>query len=225
MLESSPGFIFLTALFIAFSGALIPGPFLTIDISETVRHGFKAGPLLVTGHAIAELVLVLALVLGLTRVINQEWLTASISLAGGLFLLWMAVGMIRVGRGSMSPLRPGAVAAISNSRTVLTGILASVLNPTWLIWWATIGLTLVVWAMKQGPMGLVYFFSGHILADFSWYGFVSFLVVRGRKFWGDSLHRGLLIGCGLFLIVLGVYFIFKGGQFWVGNENILALNW
>lgn len=223
MLESSPGFIFLTAFFIAFSGALIPGPFLTLNISETARHGFKAGPLLVAGHAIAELLLVLALVLGLSRVINQEWLAASVSLAGGLFLLWMAAGMIRAGRGHMSSLAPAAVGTISHSRTVVTGVLASVLNPTWLVWWATIGLTLVIWAMKQGPMGLVYFYSGHILADFSWYGLVSFLVVRGRKFWGDSLHRALLVGCGSFLVVLSLYFLFKGVQFWVAHGNILVL--
>jgi len=217
LLESSPGFVFLTAFFIAFSGALIPGPFLTVDISETARHGFKAGPLLVTGHAIAEFLLVVALVLGLSGVVSQEWLVASVSLAGGLFLLWMAAGMIRAGRHYVSPLGSGAVVTISHSRTVFTGVLASIFNPGWLVWWATIGLTLVVWAMKQGPIGLACFFSGHILADYSWYGLVSFLVARGRRLWGDSLHRGLLIGCGLFLIVLGAYFIFKGGQFWAAR--------
>jgi hypothetical protein len=53
--------IFASSFVIALSGALMPGPLLTATISECSQRGFIAGPLLITGHAILELVLVIAL--------------------------------------------------------------------------------------------------------------------------------------------------------------------
>lgn len=43
----------------------MPGPLLTVTISESSQRGFIAGPLLIAGHAILELVLVIAFLLGL----------------------------------------------------------------------------------------------------------------------------------------------------------------
>jgi threonine/homoserine/homoserine lactone efflux protein len=39
---------------LALSGVLLPGPLLTVTISESARRGFKAGPLLITGHGLLE---------------------------------------------------------------------------------------------------------------------------------------------------------------------------
>ena len=47
------------------SGILTPGPILTVTIAESARRGFKAGPLIISGHALLELILVLAIILGL----------------------------------------------------------------------------------------------------------------------------------------------------------------
>ncbi|MBI4333425.1 MAG: LysE family transporter [Chloroflexi bacterium] len=222
MPESSPAFIFVTSLLVGFSGSLIPGPMLAMDISESARHGFRAGPLLIAGHAAAELLLVVALLLGLSRIINLPWLTAAVSLVGGGFLLWMASGIIRTGRKEPPPSAGAGGASGAHRRTIVAGVLLSILNPTWLVWWATIGVTFVVWSMQQGALGPVYFFSGHILADFSWYSLVAFLVARGRNVFSGSVYRWLLVGSGLFLVALGGYFVYNGGKgvlsslsFWV----------
>ena len=53
--------IFFTSFVIALSGALMPGPLLTVTISESARRGFVAGPLLIAGHGLLELALVVAL--------------------------------------------------------------------------------------------------------------------------------------------------------------------
>ena len=43
-----------TSFVIAFSGAIMPGPLLTITIGESVKRGARAGPLIIVGHAILE---------------------------------------------------------------------------------------------------------------------------------------------------------------------------
>lgn len=57
--------IFGGSFLLALSGVLTPGPLLTLTVSESARTGFRAGPLLITGHAALELLLVIAIVRGL----------------------------------------------------------------------------------------------------------------------------------------------------------------
>ena len=57
--------IFANSFLVGFSGAVSPGPLLAFNIKETVRIGFIAGPLVVAGHSLLELVTVGALAFGL----------------------------------------------------------------------------------------------------------------------------------------------------------------
>ena len=46
------------------------------------------------GHGTVELALVVALALGLNRVADEDWVAATVALAGGIFLLWLGVQII-----------------------------------------------------------------------------------------------------------------------------------
>ena len=202
--------IFLTSFGVGFSGAAAPGPLLAFTIRESVRSGYKAGPLVSVGHAMLELPLVIGLVWGLGGFLNRDPVVAGISLAGGAFLLWMGAGLV---------LRPGRhlpeVGEESGStggvwRMMLGGVLVSLSNPFWTIWWATIGLGFLAWAQETGGTGVGAFYVGHALSDFVWYTFVAVAVASGGRLMGPRLYRGLLVGCGLFLLGLGVWFLVAG---------------
>ncbi len=85
----------MTAFIVALTGAMMPGPLLTVTVAETVRRGFWAGPLLIVGHGILEALLVTALALGLGPVIARQGVVTGISLIGGGFLLWMGLTIMR----------------------------------------------------------------------------------------------------------------------------------
>jgi len=91
--------IFIAAFTIAFSGAIMPGPVLTATIHQVAKRGAWAGVLIAAGHAILELVLVVALYFGLGRLLEDERLfnnvLGSVGLVGGVLLLGMAWGMAR----------------------------------------------------------------------------------------------------------------------------------
>ncbi len=55
----------ITSFAVGLSGALVPGPMLTVTISDSLKRGFIAGPLIVIGHYIAELALILLIFAGL----------------------------------------------------------------------------------------------------------------------------------------------------------------
>lgn len=201
--------IFSTSFIIALSGALMPGPLLTVAISESSRRGAITGPMMIFGHGILELALIAALLAGLAPFLVRDDVFILISLTGGSVLLWMGLSMLR----SLPDLCLEEQGADSNSRNlVFAGIVLSAVNPYWLIWWASIGLGYIMHSMKFGMLGVAAFFSGHILADLAWYGFVSFGISRGRHLFSNALYRKLIGGCGLFLIIFSCWFFTSGVQ-------------
>ncbi len=199
--------IFASSFVIALSGALMPGPLLTATISESSRRGFWAGPLMIAGHAILELALVVALFLGLAPFFQMPAVFVVSALAGAVILIWMAAGMLR----SLPTLRLSWEGGQQKMNSpVLNGILMSVSNPYWIIWWATIGIGYIFYAWQYGLWGIAFFFAGHISADLAWYSFIAGAVARGRRLLTDRLYRRLIGLCALFLIGFAGYFAFAG---------------
>ena len=87
--------IFSTSFVIAFSGAMMPGPFLTMTIGESARHGSWVGPKMIVGHAILELGLLFALFFGLAPLFKKDLFFIIIAIAGGVIMIWMAQNMFR----------------------------------------------------------------------------------------------------------------------------------
>jgi threonine/homoserine/homoserine lactone efflux protein len=199
---------------IGFTGAMMPGPVTTLIVTETARRGFIAGPLITIGHALLELAMVVALVFGLGDVLKQNAVAGTIGLLGGLFLLWMGFDIVRSAwQGKVSFDTTRDVSASSSGNPIIAGILTSVANPYWILWWATVGAAYLITFRAFGIVGIVAFYIGHTLADWVWNNVVAFVVATGRRVMTDRVYRGILIVCGAFLIVLSFYFVSSGIRF------------
>jgi threonine/homoserine/homoserine lactone efflux protein len=200
--------IFLSSFTVALSGCLMPGPLLTTTITESLRRGFITAPLLMVGHAILEMALIYAILLGLSPLLNNQWLFISVSLAGGAILLGMAWSLWQ----SLPTLKfaEASVEIIEERNLVLKGITITVSNPYFSIWWVTIGLGYIMQSLRFGMAGIACFFAGHILADCLWYGTVAFAVAKGRRFLSPRMYRMLMsIGAAL-LAFFACYFFYSG---------------
>lgn len=189
----------------------MPGPVLAVAITHSARLGFVAGPLIVLGHALLEGALLLALALGLGALLTQPLVSGVLGGAGGLILLWMGWGMLRSLPSLRLDLAAGPRASLGLEQAwapVKDGVLLSLSNPYWILWWATVGLGLMALAMhgRLGLWGLLAFYAGHISSDLAWYSLVSLVVSRGRALLSQRVYRGLVGGCALFLLGFGVYF-------------------
>ena len=209
--------IFANSFLVGFSGAISPGPLLAYNIKETVRIGFIAGPLVVAGHSLLELVAVVALAFGLAQVLDSDPVVAAIGLLGGGFLVWMSWGLLRNPSKDAPDLSLRDVQRSSLSlKPLVGGVLVSLSNPFWALWWLTVGAALITRSLEAGLMGIAAFYLGHILSDLAWYGFVSATVASGKRYLSRNVYRGIIMVCGSFLGLLGVYFVVTG---------IRLLNW
>ena len=203
--------IFANSFLVGLSGAVSPGPLLAFNIKETLRVGFIAGPLVVAGHSLLELVTVAALAFGLAQVLDSDPVVAAIGLLGGGFLVWMSWGLLRNSSKDV-PSLSGWSASQSRVglRPLVGGALVSLSNPFWALWWLTVGAALITRSLEAGLMGIASFYLGHILSDLVWYGFVSATVVSGKRFLSRNVFRGIILVCGSFMGLLGVYFVVTG---------------
>jgi threonine/homoserine/homoserine lactone efflux protein len=199
--------IFCTSFVIALSGALMPGPLMTVTVTESSRRGAIVGPLMILGHSILELALVAGLLLGLAPFLAREDVFVFISLVGGVVLLWMGISMVRSLPNLSFEIEEQSE---KSGNLIVAGIVLSAINPYWFIWWASIGLGYITQSFKFGLMGVIAFFLGHCLADLSFYSFISLAIARGSKLFSDSFYKKIIGGCGIFLTLCSCWFFYSG---------------
>lgn len=205
--------IFFGSLMVAFTGALMPGPMLTLVISSVAQKGFWTAVFIVIGHSVLELLIVAGFYLGLLKYLDNPIVIKVISLTGGAFLIYMAASIIvSVARKKikldLDTKRLAQNLGAKNSFLITgKGVLISLANPYWYIWWLTIGASFMIRSVQHSFGGVASFYTGHILADFIWYLFVGFLISTGRRFFNQKVYIGILLACSVFLLYLGIRFI------------------
>lgn len=213
--------LFVTAFLVGLSGAMAPGSLLVVTISESVRRGFSAGPLISLGHALLELIMVVFLAAGLGQVLAHHQVLGLVGISGGVMLLWFAYATWKSAGQAQLALSldadpkgcdPAPSSRLPSGRwaTVGAGVAASLSNPYWILWWATIGAAYVATAAGYGATGVGVFYTGHIASDFLWYSLVAWAIATGKRFINDRAYRLALYTCSLFLVALAIYFLQLG---------------
>jgi threonine/homoserine/homoserine lactone efflux protein len=200
--------IFLQSILIGYSGAMMPGSLLTYTLDQSLKHGFKAGLLISSGHILLEFLLVILILFGFGQYLTAAPAQMIIGVLGGIVLLFLGGGMIKDSvKGKLTINLP--TNSQEKGRNLLMGsALISATNPYFSLWWAVVGLGLIMKAYNTfGLRGVLLFYGGHIIADFSWYLFISWLVGRTRAFISLKVYKALIISLGICLLGFGVGFI------------------
>ena len=208
------GFSFLVAL----TGALVPGPLLTYTIVKTLRtnkRGFLVGAWVITGHALLESAIIIGLLLGLASLLRSSVVVKTIGVVGGGFLLYMGVSLIMdVVRKRVPDVfdtkEEGAASTPAGGgiqNPVLGGLLVSMSNPYFWVWWATVGFAFMIRfdvSFANWPVLLV-FFLGHEAGDLAWYVATSTLVDIGKRKITLKVYNIILTVCAVVIIGFGGY--------------------
>jgi len=203
--------LFSIGFIMGLTGAMAPGPLLTITIGESAKRGGIVGPLVVLGHCILEFGLLILIVFGVANFFTSPAVYSFVAFCGGFVLIYMGCGIIKSLKNYSLTASPAKEK--QGLHPVIIGIVVSLSNPYWFIWWITIGMGYVMFAGNFGMAGILTFFIGHILSDLVWYSFISYGIQFGGRYVSLRVIKNVLFVCSIFLIIFGILFIIKGYNF------------
>lgn len=198
-MDSSFGLFLLYAAGISLTGVMMPGPLTAATITKGYREQ-NAGIFIALGHAVIEIPLIALIYFGFAQFFASPEVKMVVGVAGGLMLIFMGSMLLRNFRKDL------AEAADLPSNSLVTGIVLTGANPYFFLWWATIGIALIVAAAQFGIWGLIIFAVVHWSCDLVWEQCVSMSVFRTKHLWTKRVQQIVFGICALALIGFGVYF-------------------
>ena len=199
-------YVFLASvLLISLSGVLMPGPLFAITIKKAAKSK-TAGALIAVGHGIVEFPLMFLIFFVLSQFTIPSVVQVAVGLVGGFFMVFMGVQAFR-NRNKQEEARVDL-----KLDSVLAGVRTTAANAGFILWWLTIGTTLILNANLFGLVGFSVFAGVHWLTDFVWYTVVAVVIFKSQRFWTDRVHNGIALFCVAVFIGFGAYFM--GSALW-----------
>lgn len=188
---------------ISLTGVMAPGPAFAVTVSRSY-HSRLAGLQMAAGHAIVEVPLMLLIYFGLGRFFEMAPVQIGLYLGGGSLLVWMGIVMFRKRRESLAQGRELPY------NSVVAGVVTSVANPLFFIWWVAVGSMLIMNSLAFGLTAFILLIIVHLGCDFGWLIFISQVVHRTKGVWREGFRVGLMTACSLLLIGFGGWFVASG---------------
>ncbi|WP_344963341.1 LysE family translocator [Streptomyces thioluteus] len=190
----------ITALGVAlgFSAGITPGPLLALVLSGTLRGGLATGLRVAAVPLLTDLPVVLLSVTALSALPDRA--VAAGGVAGGLFLLWLALSTLREARTAEMPRTGTAEAHAQGRRTLRQAALVNLLSPHPWLFWLTTGAPLLVDAWRDGPGGAGGFVLGFYALLVGSKALFAVVVARTRHRMTARAYRLLLAGAAVLLL-------------------------
>ena len=199
-------YLFLASvLLISLTGVLMPGPLFAVTLEKASKSKIS-GALISVGHGIVEFPLMFLIFFVLSQFEIPNLVQVAVGLIGGALMVFMGVQTFRNRRKQET-------ASVNVKReSVLAGIYTTAANAGFILWWLTIGTTLILNAQLFGLLGFSIFAGVHWLCDFSWYTVAALLIFKSQRFWTQRTRIGITLFCVAVFIGFGAYFM--GSALW-----------
>ena len=188
------------------AAGVLPGPMLTLVISETLHHGKKEGIMVACVPVITDAPIILVSVFVLAKLSGSDVILGIISILGALFVCYLAYESISL----------KGIEADSNSveaRSLRKGIITNFLNPHPYVFWMTIGAPLVLKAYKASPFVAVLYLAGFYIFLVGSKIVIALLVDRSKGVLQGRGYIYLIRALGVALLFFSVMFIKDGLEF------------
>jgi threonine/homoserine/homoserine lactone efflux protein len=190
------------------TAAAQPGPLQAYLLSQTLKNGWRRTIPAAFAPLISDGPIVLLTVLVLTR--TPDWSLVVLQIAGGLFLLYLALGAYKSYKSAVT-ITPQILD--SSDQSLYKAALMNFLSPNPYIFWTTIAGPIFIAGWRQAPIYGVSFVFGFYLTLVG--GFMAFVALFGlTKTLDVGVNRAL---SGLSALAL---FLFALYQLWHGLSRL-----
>ena len=205
----------LQVILVSISGVLSPGPLFFINILYGSKYGSFIGLKIASGHAIVELPLIIAITYGLYSFSYtlhvSDIIFKSIGLTGGIFLLLFSIlQIISILKDKFTNSQAITNPKFNIKNPILTGLIFTILNPFFLVWWLTIGSKLISDSVINFGIveGISIMFLSHIWMDYFWLWFTSFMINKGKSIIKEKVYRIFVFAISVILGIYGFYLLY-----------------
>jgi len=185
------------------SAGFSPGPLLALVVSQTLRYGVREGAKAAMAPLITDLPIILVSVLVMRSLSESRTALGFISMAGGLFVIYLAYGCFRTTQLDMADRNQGP-------NSLGKGAAVNALNPHPYLFWLTVGGPSVIRAWAESPLGAVAFiavFTGCIVGAKV---LIAAVVGQSRHMLSGKVYGTIMRALGLMLLFFA-FLLFKDG--------------
>jgi len=193
----------LSGMIFGLVAGISPGPLLALVITETIKHDAKTGVMVAMAPVITDVPIVLLSIYVLSRISGSNIVLGVISLAGCLFLSYLAYESITV-KSIESSLERGGVDSLRK------GAITNFLSPHPYLFWITVGASSAVKASRFGPASPVLFIAGFYLLLVGSKIVIALLVDKSKAIVSSRIYVYVVRVLGIALIVFAVLFLREG---------------
>jgi threonine/homoserine/homoserine lactone efflux protein len=187
-----------------FSAAVIPGPFQTFIISQTLTRGWKK----ILPAALAPLISDGPIIVLCLFVLNQVpiWFQRFLYFAGGLFILYLALGAYKSWK-SFDVIKSSTDSGIQQSLS--KGVLMNFLSPGPYIYWSLVTGPILLKGWRETPTYGIGFLAGFYITIIS--SLMGLILLFGlTRELGPKVNRQLIGISAVALFCFGLYQLWSG---------------
>ncbi len=196
-------YYFVSGIVLGFAAGVSPGPLLALVISETLMHGRKEGFLVSIAPVLTDLPIIAATVYILSRIPNSAFFLGIVSLAGAIFIGYLAYKNIMIQNMNMRiyHVKP---------QSLRKGVIANFLSPHPYLFWMTIGAPTVLKAYQFDISSAVSFITGFYLLLIGSKILIALIVHKSKNFLQSKTYVYIIRATGVILLLFGVLFVKDG---------------
>ena len=189
----------ISALIFGLTAGLKPGPLGIVIIQQTLEYGLKNGIRASFAPIITDGPIIIVVLMFLAYLKEIELFISSISVIGGIYLLWLSLRIFRTKEINLS--KP-----LGNSKSLATAIKVNFLSPYPYLFWLTVGGTYIAQGtIAESTVFIVISIGTLVLSKM----LVAWIASRFRKLLDGEIYLWVMRVLGVFIFVFGILLINK----------------
>jgi threonine/homoserine/homoserine lactone efflux protein len=191
------------AAVLGLSSGFSPGPLLALVIAQTLRYGTHEGIKVSIAPLITDVPIIALSLFIVSRFAGMNMVLGVISLAGGLFVLYLAWETLRAPH-------PSAVPANDRAGSIGRGIVVNALSPHPYIFWITVGSPVIIRSYRESPSLAILFILSFLMCLIGAKILIAVLVGRSQNILTGKVYHFIMGFLGLALFVFAIFLIRDG---------------
>jgi threonine/homoserine/homoserine lactone efflux protein len=190
-------------ILLGLASGFAPGPLLVLVLSETLRHGIRAGIKVSVAPLITDVPIILISLLILNRLANFKTILGGISILGGLFILYLSYDSLKT-KGLEFNLSPAGPDSFKK------GVITNALNPHPYIFYMTVGAPIIFKALNLSVLSALSFIGFFLFFLVGSKVILAMVVERSRAFLKGPVYIGLMRTLGALLLFFSIMLFREG---------------